>query len=507
MRRIGRFGRRHRRATTATLALALTCSLLYVVGAFSDAGNPIQGTIRGDLVKNGDGTVTVYVRGQWNWLTHTSDCNTDRAGTGVGIIWNDPTEPGYTVAKGSVSAGVGVASVAGGRNTVDRMAHPVDLGNVAESYPGFAGQSYNDPSPPDPNSYASWKGGCGREPLTATASQAGNPEASGTPCANGSTNCSGHPWGSWGYAMNGGKGFAHTYAKRSDITKVCVNFYDVHGGGTGTKLQAVNGAKEIQVDGNSDNSIQTNAFNPTSGANCVFFPNVVTVAQKNGSDFTSGSALPTDSLKDKATLSGAPGAGTLRFQAFLGDSTCTDTSKRKLDQSINVSGDGTYTSNALSTPVATGTYYWLVSYTSGNTTTTAACGDTADPSYEQMVVDKQTTSVSTGQKASIKDVASIGGLAQGGSGGTVDFTLYDDLTACQNHSTDASHILFQKNNVPLANDGTANTGDQSVSFENGDHTYYWWVHFDGDSLNKPSDSNCDENFSVNGNNLPSGVDP
>ena len=44
-------------------------------------------------------TVTVYVRGQWNWYSHNSDCNTDRAGAGVGIIWNDPTEPGYTVRR------------------------------------------------------------------------------------------------------------------------------------------------------------------------------------------------------------------------------------------------------------------------------------------------------------------------------------------------------------------------------------------------------------------------
>jgi hypothetical protein len=30
------------------------------------------------------------VRGQWNWLSHNSDCNFDRAATGVGLIWNDP---------------------------------------------------------------------------------------------------------------------------------------------------------------------------------------------------------------------------------------------------------------------------------------------------------------------------------------------------------------------------------------------------------------------------------
>jgi hypothetical protein len=492
------------------MALAATCSLLYVAGAFSDAGNPIAGTIQGDLVKNNDGTWTVYVRGQWDWLSHGSDCNTDRAATGVGIIWNDPTEPGYTVTKGTISAGVGIASLRQGDsiNKVDRMVHPVDVGNSAEGYAGYPGQVFVDPTPPDPNSYKNWKGGCGREPLSATNSPGPGTalDPSGKSCATGNTACAGHPWGSWGYSVNGGSGYTHTYAKRSDITKVCVNFYDVKGGGTGTKLQAVGAASNITVNGNTDNSIQTNAYDTTDGANCVYFPNVVTVAQKNGSDFTNGSAVPSDTLKDKATLSGAPGAGDLRFQAFLGDDQCQDTNKRKLDQTMQVAGNGTYTSNELPKPVAAGTYYWLVSYTSGGTTTSSTCGDTTNGSYEQMVVDKQPTTTKTGQKVSIKDVVSVGGLAQG-AGGTVDFTLYDDLTACQQQSNDQSHIVLKLNNVALGNDGTANTGTQSIPFQNGDHTYYWLVHFDGDSQYQSSDSNCTERFSINGNDLPSGVDP
>ena len=39
----------------------------------------------------------MYVRGEWHWLSHKTDCSTDRAGSGVGLIWNDPTEPGYNV--------------------------------------------------------------------------------------------------------------------------------------------------------------------------------------------------------------------------------------------------------------------------------------------------------------------------------------------------------------------------------------------------------------------------
>src|SRR5437667_5951377 len=81
--------------------------------ASAAAGNPILGTIHGRLQPNADGTVTVFVRGEWNWLSHNSDCNFDRAATGVGMIWNDPTEPGFTVTKGTIAAGVGVMALRG----------------------------------------------------------------------------------------------------------------------------------------------------------------------------------------------------------------------------------------------------------------------------------------------------------------------------------------------------------------------------------------------------------
>ena len=67
-----------------------------VASAFADAGNPILNTIRATAVDNNDGTVTISVRGQWNWLSHDTDCNNDRAATGVGIIWNDLNGPGTT---------------------------------------------------------------------------------------------------------------------------------------------------------------------------------------------------------------------------------------------------------------------------------------------------------------------------------------------------------------------------------------------------------------------------
>jgi uncharacterized repeat protein (TIGR01451 family) len=285
------FSRRRRNLTVAAAALAGGLIFL-VAGALADAGNPILGTIKATAVDNHDGTVTIYVRGQWNWLSHGSDCNSDRNGTGVGVIWSDPTETGYVVTNGVISAQVGVKTKnVGGQwptdpNLLDQMVHPADRGNQVEGYTVSgtdypAGQQFVDPSPPGITALQQnlWRGGCGRLPLNATASKGANPERSGRTCGTNpaTLTCSGHPWGSWGYEKNGGLGYSHTYLKtlpngQSGLpSKVCVNFYDVHGNNAGR--QAPGGTDEIDVDGNGngnhDNSIQTNDFNVNDGANCI----------------------------------------------------------------------------------------------------------------------------------------------------------------------------------------------------------------------------------------------
>src|ERR1044071_642599 len=79
------------------LCAALVAFLSFsVASAFADAGNPILNTIKYTAVDNNDGTVTISVRGQWNWLSHNGDCNDDRAATGVGIMWSDLNGPGTT---------------------------------------------------------------------------------------------------------------------------------------------------------------------------------------------------------------------------------------------------------------------------------------------------------------------------------------------------------------------------------------------------------------------------
>src|SRR5437867_6617273 len=87
-------------ALSAGSAMLLTLAVLPAPGtAYADAGNPILGTIHGSLQPNPDGTVTVFVRAQWKWLSPDSDCNSDRATTPAGTTSTDPTQPGVTVTK------------------------------------------------------------------------------------------------------------------------------------------------------------------------------------------------------------------------------------------------------------------------------------------------------------------------------------------------------------------------------------------------------------------------
>src|SRR6185436_9785218 len=86
MRRLGLSWRR-RCATTALVMIA--GSLVFAAGALADAGNPIRNTIQATVLENTATTLTIGVKGQWNWMSHGSDCNFDRAATGAAIAWAD----------------------------------------------------------------------------------------------------------------------------------------------------------------------------------------------------------------------------------------------------------------------------------------------------------------------------------------------------------------------------------------------------------------------------------
>jgi hypothetical protein len=484
---------RRRRYLTAAFVLFCAFSTFWVVMALADAGNPLVGTTKGELVQNPDGTATVYVRGEWNWLSHNKDCNFDRAATGVAMIWNDPTEDGYLLTKGSVSAEVGVKSKDGSwadPNQLDPMVHPVDRGNVPEGYTtpvpapytakGFpAGQQFVDPATNDPaTQYTNWKGGCGREPLTGA--DAGQ--------------FAGDPWGSWGFEKsslgsdgNTHLGYKHTYRQRSDVTRICVNFYDVHGGGsaTSTKFQLVNGAKEITVNGNGDNSIQTNAFN-VNGGSCIFFPQISTTAL--------GPVTIGGSITDTATITGAnAGAGgTVTFRAFS-DAGCTSQVFTSTNN-VSASGANLVATSAPFTPQAAGSYYWTADYSGdaskGTEPVKSACGDAGEKSTISRAgpIIRTTASgpVTIGQ--AISDTAALAGGI--GPTGTITFKVY--APKADGSADTACSTLVKTLTVSVNGNDTYSSGNFTPSGTAPEiaGTYEWTATYSGDANNAPAATSC-----------------
>jgi hypothetical protein len=131
------------------------------------------------------------------------------------------------------------------------MVHPVDRGNqvegyasgtwksTAQGYPTNAtgdypsGQAFVDPASNVPNDFASWKGRL--RPRAARRSGAARREPGehrdllrDDAREHGLL---GLPAGLLGLREERRLGYSLHFAKRSDLTTVCVNFYDVHGGG------------------------------------------------------------------------------------------------------------------------------------------------------------------------------------------------------------------------------------------------------------------------------------
>ena len=588
-----------RRYTTAAALLIGLVTMLWLVGAaFADAGNPVLGTITPTVHDNGNGTVTISVKGQWTWLSHKSDCNFDRAATGAGIIWSDPTESGYQVGSSGVYVGTASKNSSGAAwpggpsfdpNPIDEMVHPVDRGMLAPpSGPlaGPAGQAFNDPSSNDPNDYLLWKGGCGRSPfvepgsainvtaasespdgtgnlslasplsgvavgdptlqiagmfnagynsptgnfgLTVTAVDASKTQISYTLNANGAgtlpscstaSTCKGkvnlEPWGSWGYenATSAGSGFnsnafSHTYTKlmangQSGLpSRVCVNFYDVHGGGNAgtSNFQKVGGASNITVDGNGDNSIQTNAFDVTQGANCINLtqPGLVTLA----SDATIG-----NSISDTATLSGLPagGGGTLTFEAYgprsLSSSTPNCSGTVKYTSNVAVTNNGNYVSSSGSggafTPALVGKYDWKVHYEppAGSTilTTDSACGTPATGAQKEVssvtpLSPTLTTNahgpftIGANGKVDLFDTATLSGGTSNATG-TITFQLFSDASCTKQVGSDVT--------ATVTNASGADYDSPKITVSAAGPSPYHWVanYKSGDVNNSDAATKC-----------------
>jgi hypothetical protein len=192
-------------------ALALVAALAVPAIAAADAPDVTPNSMSASSKAGPNNTVIVTVQGGWQWTTHKSNCNTDRAGVGVAIDWNDTNQPGNVVTTlNGVTIDVGVKD-AGGLNPQDNAVHPT-LGSTFS---------------------------CG-------------------------------VYGAFNTGAFGSNGeFTHTYAADALPPSICALTYDVHG-----KPGVPNGVKETTAGGNNnndDNSAQKNGATP-AGNICATVP-------------------------------------------------------------------------------------------------------------------------------------------------------------------------------------------------------------------------------------------
>lgn len=235
-------------------AVFLLSLIAPVSRVFADAADPIPASTVGQVVVNGDSTVTVTVNGQWQWTTHNSDCNLDRFGVGSAVDWNDSSQPGNTVGTiNGTTVDVGAAasnSLNPADNTVHYLANPAGTINPVTNAP-YAGTTY-----------------CG------TYSVANDYNS-----------------GNWGP-------LSHTYPAGTTSISPCVVTYDIHANEGNNTFPRTPKSDHLVAGGNNhndDNSIQKNANTPLgNGCFTANIQNLIVVKHvindnngtKTASDFT-----------------------------------------------------------------------------------------------------------------------------------------------------------------------------------------------------------------------------
>lgn len=229
-RGLGRIrGRRGLRTLMVVGALFATAELVGVASAFGNAANPNPDTT-GTYVVNGDNTVTATLSGTWSWPNQSCE---GRYGEGWAVDWwgisssKRPANP-FSLTNATEVTGPGV--------TTTGTISPFGAIQIKGTGPGPGGGTY----------------------FHVAQYYAGEDVNSTSTCTDSGSGPNVSSSGSWTATA--------TYPSKADIPpQVCVNIYDEHGT-EGSPSKSANDFSPLD----GDNSIQTNKFDPTSGAGyCV----------------------------------------------------------------------------------------------------------------------------------------------------------------------------------------------------------------------------------------------
>ncbi|WP_461476179.1 hemagglutinin [Microbacterium sp. HJ5] len=213
-------------------------------------------------------------------------------------------------------------------------------------------------------------------------------------------------------------------------------------------------------------------------------PNVYLGASVTDTAELSGTATqPRDPVINLTAGSGAPAGGTITFKLY-GPSDDGCGALFGTTSAVNVSGDGSYDSPAL-TPTATGNYHWVAVYSgSPNTNGVTHNADCADEA-EDVEVQSVASSISTDQEWVPNDSATVSAPAGGALDGTVTFSLF----ASADCSGTAIYTVDRV--VAGASPQTVETANTTAVTASGD--YSWQVSYDSENAaQRDIGASCEE---------------
>jgi hypothetical protein len=214
----------------------------------------------------------------------------------------------------------------------------------------------------------------------------------------------------------------------------------------------------------------------------------VTIGKASPAIATSPSAGATagSAMTDTAALAGGDNpTGTIEFKLYGPSAAANCSGTPTFDQTVSVSGDGSYTSPPF-TPTQAGTYWWAASYSgdAGNDPAASGCDQ------ESVTVSKASPAIAT--SPAVSGTGAVGGttvtdtatLAGGSSpGGTIEFKLYGPSTAA-----DCSGTPVDDETVTVSGNGDYTTPAGATPAQAG--TYWWTASYSGDTSNGPALSGC-----------------
>jgi hypothetical protein len=207
-------------------------------------------------------------------------------------------------------------------------------------------------------------------------------------------------------------------------------------------------------------------------------PAIATAPSAGG---TIGSAVT-----DSAALAGGDNpTGTIEFKLYGPSAAANCSGTPTFDQTVSVSGDGSYTSPPF-TPTQAGTYWWAASYSgdAGNNPAASGCDQ------ESVTVSKASPAIAT--SPAVSGTGAVGGttvtdtatLAGGSSpGGTIEFKLYGPSA-----EADCSGTPVDEETVSVSGNGDYTTPAGATPAQAG--TYWWTASYSGDTSNGPALSGC-----------------